>query len=80
VADDAPEAPVEQVEEVAAVTDIAEAAGSAADAAFDAGDAQSDAPAGTRPLRTRVRTERLRTDPNVDEDLVDRLIEGVEGL
>jgi hypothetical protein len=80
VADDAPEAPVEQVEEVAAVTDIAEAAGSAADAAIDAGGAQSDAPAGTRPLRTRVRTERLRTDPNVDEDLVDRLIEGVEGL
>lgn len=33
-----------------------------------------------RKLRTRVRGDRLETDPNVDEDLVSRLIEGVEGL
>ncbi|MEX0835163.1 MAG: DUF4388 domain-containing protein, partial [Nitriliruptor sp.] len=33
-----------------------------------------------RSLRTKVRTERLRTDPSVDEDLVSRLIEGVQAL
>jgi hypothetical protein len=33
-----------------------------------------------RQLRTTVRDERLRTDPTVDADLVDRLIEGVEAL
>jgi hypothetical protein len=32
------------------------------------------------PLRAKVRTDRLRTDPDVDEDLVRRLIDGVEGL
>ena len=36
--------------------------------------------AGHGPLRTQVRGERLRTDPAVDEDLVTRLIEGVEQL
>lgn len=35
---------------------------------------------GVRQLRTRVRDGRLRTDPSVDEDLVTRLIEGVEAL
>jgi hypothetical protein len=33
-----------------------------------------------RPLRTTVRGERLRTDPDLDEALVTRLIEGVEAL
>lgn len=33
-----------------------------------------------RRLRARVRDERLRTDPSVDEELVSRLIAGVEGL
>jgi hypothetical protein len=33
-----------------------------------------------RPLRAHARTGRLRTDPSVDADLVDRLIEGVEAL
>ena len=31
-------------------------------------------------LRTKVRDERLRTDPSIDEDLVSRLIDGVEGM
>jgi hypothetical protein len=34
----------------------------------------------SRGLRTQVRTDRLRTDPTVDEELVTRLIDGVEGL
>ncbi|MEX1178151.1 MAG: DUF4388 domain-containing protein [Nitriliruptor sp.] len=33
-----------------------------------------------RPLRATVRTDRMRTDPTVDEDLVSRLIAGVEAL
>jgi hypothetical protein len=37
-------------------------------------------PAAARQLRTRVRTDRIRTDPTIDEDLVGRLIDGVEGL
>jgi hypothetical protein len=37
-------------------------------------------PAAARQLRTRVRTDRIRTDPAIDEDLVGRLIDGVEGL
>jgi hypothetical protein len=32
------------------------------------------------PLRAKVRTDRMSTDPEVDEDLVKRLIDGVEGL
>jgi hypothetical protein len=32
------------------------------------------------PLRAKVRTDRLGTDPEIDEDLVKRLIDGVEGL
>lgn len=31
-------------------------------------------------LRMRVRSDRLTTDPNIDADLVSRLIDGVEGL
>ena len=31
-------------------------------------------------LQTKVRGERLRTDPSIDEDLVSRLIDGVEGM
>lgn len=33
-----------------------------------------------RPLRTTVRRDRLRTDPTVDTELLDRLIDGVEAL
>ena len=33
-----------------------------------------------RNLRMKVRGERLRTDPSIDEDLVSRLIDGVEGM
>lgn len=33
-----------------------------------------------RRLQTKVKSDRLRTDPSVDEDLVTRLIEGVAGL
>jgi hypothetical protein len=40
----------------------------------------SSSPGRVRQLRTTVRDERLRTDPTVDTDLVDRLIEGVEAL
>jgi hypothetical protein len=40
----------------------------------------SSSPGRVRQLRTTVRDERLRTDPTVDADLVDRLIEGVEAL
>jgi hypothetical protein len=40
----------------------------------------SSSPGRVRQLRTTVRDERLRTDPAVDADLVDRLIEGVEAL
>jgi hypothetical protein len=36
--------------------------------------------AAVTPLRAKVRSERLRTDPSVDADLVKRLIDGVEGL
>jgi hypothetical protein len=32
------------------------------------------------PLRTRVRADRLATDPTIDPDLVTRLIDGVERL
>ena len=42
--------------------------------------AAAGGPADVRQLRTKVRSDRLRTDPTVDEDLVTRLIEGVEGL
>ncbi len=31
-------------------------------------------------LRTKVRADRLRTDPSIDDDLIDRLIDGVEEL
>lgn len=50
------------------------------------GDARptSERPSGSggrvRRLQAKVRDERLRTDPSVDETLVDRLIAGVEGL
>jgi hypothetical protein len=60
-----------------ASTTVAAPAGTAA--AEEATPAAS-APADVRPLRTKVRNDRLRTDPTVDEDLVNRLIEGVEGL
>jgi hypothetical protein len=43
------------------------------------GDHPGDHP-GVRPLRTSVRSGRLRADPTLDEDLVTRLIEGVEAL
>jgi hypothetical protein len=32
------------------------------------------------PLRAKVRRDLLRTDPGIDEDLVQRLIDGVESL
>jgi hypothetical protein len=35
---------------------------------------------GVTPLRTRVRADRLATDPTIDPDLVTRLIDGVERL
>jgi hypothetical protein len=42
---------------------------------------QGDSPVtDPRGLRTKVRGERLRTDPTIDEDLVSRLIDGVEGM
>ena len=37
-------------------------------------------PRDPRNLETKVRGERLRTDPSIDEDLVSRLIDGVEGM
>ena len=37
-------------------------------------------PPDPRNLQTKVRGERLRTDPSIDEDLVTRLIDGVEGM
>lgn len=37
-------------------------------------------PGAARQLRTRVRTDRIRTDPTVDDELVSRLIDGVESL
>ena len=37
-------------------------------------------PPDPRNLQTKVRGERLRTDPSIDEDLVSRLIDGVEGM
>ncbi len=42
--------------------------------------AASSPPEESSTLRTKVRKERLRTDPSIDEDLVSRLIDGVEGL
>lgn len=36
--------------------------------------------AAVRPLRPRAHTSRLRTDPTVDPELLDRLIEGVQAL
>jgi hypothetical protein len=74
--EDAPPAEAPEAPEPAAETPepVAEAPEPVADA--------PDAPAAAdvRQLRTKVRSERLRTDPTVDEDLVTRLIEGVEGL
>jgi hypothetical protein len=37
-------------------------------------------PAGVTPLRARANRPQLRTDPEIDEDLVQRLIDGVESL
>lgn len=44
------------------------------------GDEEPDEDGAPTVLRTRVRGERLRTDPSIDEDLVSRLIDGVEGM
>ncbi len=40
-------------------------------------DGSGEGPSG---LRTKVRGDRLRTDPSIDEDLVSRLIDGVEEM
>lgn len=42
--------------------------------------AQEPTPPGVTSLRARARPARVRTDPEVDEDLVQRLIDGVESL
>jgi hypothetical protein len=47
-----------------------------ADGAAAAGDEEASVSA----LRTKVRSERLTTDPSIDASLVERLIEGVEAL
>ena len=65
--------PVEQEEAPAAEQDA-----SAGD--DDGAEQDEDTPAGVTPLRAKARNGRLRTDPQVDEDLVRRLIDGVESL
>jgi hypothetical protein len=42
--------------------------------------ASEDPPPGVTPLRARANRPRLRTDPEVDEDTLKRLIDGVESL
>ncbi len=55
---------------------------SALDGEASGGDDAGDAGAGTqpRPLVATVRPERLQTDPNIDEELVSKLIDGVKEL
>jgi hypothetical protein len=59
---------------------VAETAPDPAAADLTAVQSGETTPDGSRGLRTRVRGERLRTDPTIDEDLVSRLIDGVEGM
>ena len=51
-------------------------------AAFDGDSSEADDDAGssTRPLVATVRPEWLQTDPNIDEELVSKLIDGVKEL
>ena len=46
----------------------------------DSSEADDDAGSSTRPLVATVRPERLQTDPNIDEELVSKLIDGVKEL
>ncbi len=62
--------------------EVAQNDSAAADlAALDGGDTDvDDGPGLSPPLRATVRPERLQTDPNIDEDLVSKLIDGVKEL
>ncbi len=60
--------------------EAAEATDDEEDDGADATEPEGRTPAGVTSLRARARTPRVRTDPEVDEDLVQRLIDGVENL
>ena len=60
--------------------DDAEVAAAAAGTDVQHASADADDTNAVTSLRTRVRSERLKTDPTVDGDLVSRLISGIEGM
>jgi hypothetical protein len=77
--DPPPTTSVEPAAPIAAVADLPVRAETETTELAESADAVAE-PAAARQLRTRVRTDRIRTDPTVDDDLVGRLIDGVEGL
>jgi hypothetical protein len=77
-ADDAPEDVAPKEDEAATAASQRLTAQPGAAVAGKAGDARP--PTGVTPLRARANRPQLRTDPEIDEDLVQRLIDGVESL